>query len=136
MKATNHTRFISNKKAVVEFVFSKLAFLIFGIIITATFFYFLGVQKEIQNFDETVKSAESISNVISTVSASPFNLTLVYHTGIKGTMYVTNNSLVLSENDKELKYSVPLPINDSASIAAECISISKKANLTVISTCQ
>jgi hypothetical protein len=136
MKATSHTRFISNKKAVVEFVFSKLAFLIFGIIITATFFYFLGVQKDIQTFDEGVKSAESIVNVVSTVSASPFNVTIKYHTGLDGNLSVANNSIILVENNREIKYSVPLPINDSTSIASGCLYISKKANLVVISACQ
>lgn len=124
-----------NKKAVVEFLFSKLAFLIFGIIITGAFFYFLNVQKDIQNFDETVKSVESITNAAGTVYASPFDMSLIYQTNKNGEISSQDNKINLNIKDRLVSYPFYFQVSNSSAFDSKCINITKTSNKVVLSEC-
>jgi hypothetical protein len=124
------------KKALVTFLFSKLAFLIFGIILTASFFYFLTVQKDIQAFDKMARTSESIIDITATVSASPFPVNVTYEPDFKGNITINNSSFTLSSGGKNLTTAFCYPINQTGTININsCLQISK-TNQTVISECQ
>ena len=124
------------KKALVTFVFSKLAFLIFGIILTASFFYFLTVQKDIQAFDKVARTSESIIDITAAVSASPFPVNVTYQPDFKGTIAISNSSFVLSSGGKNITTAFLYPLNQSGTLNINsCLQISK-TNKTVIAECQ
>lgn len=137
LQILSHILFISSKKGVVEFVFSKLAFLIFGIIITGAFFYFLFVQQNIQSLNTQAINAYSIANVIGAVSASPFNLSIDYNTKINGKIAFENQTFILTVNNNSLRHPLYFPVNNSGEINFEnCLHIAKSNNITVVSKCQ
>ena len=128
--------FPTSKKGVIEFLFSKLAFLIFGIIISGAFFYFLIVQQNMQQLNELARTADSISNVISMVYASPFNTSIDYNTKISGTLSFANNSFVLSSGNRSLSHPLLfIPINGySANFSFDnCLHIEKRGNNVTVS---
>jgi len=129
----NHTLFTLSKKGIVSFVFSKLAFLIFGIIISGTFFYFLFIQQNIQQLNELARNADSIANVIDAVSASPFNTSMNYNTKISGALTFENQTFILSVNNKSLTHPLSFPINNSGSIIFDnCLHIEKNGNVVIV----
>jgi hypothetical protein len=132
----NRTRFSLSKKAVISFVFSKLAFLIFGVIITSTFFFVLSIQKDIQSLDKLARTGEAIIDITAAVSASPFNTTVDYTPKFKGNISINNDSFILSSNSKNLTLHFYHPINQTAEFDIDSCLRFTKTNSTVISTCQ
>ena len=132
----NRTRFISSKKGIVGFIFSKLAFLIFGIIISGAFFYFLFIQQNMQELNKLVTDADSIANVIGSASASPFNLSFDYNTKISGTLSFENQSFILTSGKTSLRHALLFPINNTNNLTFDdCLHIEKIKDV-VVSSCQ
>jgi len=126
-----------NKRGVVEFVFSKLAFLIFGIIIISALFYFVNVQKELHNLDKLARSAEGLSNVVGSVMASPYDINVSYRTSFEGELLLNNQSFVLHDGDRRIKTSFPLATNLTGNISLnKCIELIKTENVMEMKQCQ
>jgi hypothetical protein len=129
--------FPASKKGVIEFLFSKLAFLIFGIIISGAFFYFLFVQQNMQQLNELARTANSISNVVGMVYASPFNMSMDYNTRISGTLSFANNIFTLSSGNRSINYSllfIPTSGSYSTNFSFDnCLHIEKRGNNVTIS---
>lgn len=130
-------RFTLNKKGSIEFVFSKLAFLIFGIIILSVFFYFIDVQKNIHNLDTLAKKTETIVQTAGMIQSSPFNLGLVYYNDFKINFTISNATLTASDGTRSLTTGFYMPINYNSSFYLDnCAFFSKIGNITVIDKCQ
>lgn len=134
----NRMRYSLNKKgdALISFVFSKLAFLIFGVIITASFFFLLDIQKEIQGFDKLARTGESISDITAAVSSSPFPVEVTYEPDFTGTLTVNHTKMVVESDNRNVTVPLYYPLNQNKTLEIDsCVKISK-TNKTVISTCQ
>jgi hypothetical protein len=131
-------RFILSKRgdALVSFIFSKFAFLVFGIMIMTAFFYIITVQKNIQELDELARTADGIANVIGTVSSSPFNVTVDYETKINCSINLINNSFVLASGGRNLTHPIYFPINTTGPVNfGDCLRISNINNVTGVKAC-
>ena len=134
---TNRTQFILNKKGAIEFVFSKLAFMIFGILIISALFFFVGVQKDIQGLNKLAQTAKGISTVVSTVSSSPFNTSTEFNLDFEGELKVANQSFELYQNENKIKTSFNIPTNFYENLTVDnCLHIEKQESTTVIESCQ
>jgi hypothetical protein len=117
-------------------VFSKLAFLIFGIVITAAFFYFLDVEQDLNQLNQLALTADSVANVIGVVSASPFNTTLEYREDIDAKLLFENQTFQISRENLSLRHPLFFPINTTGEFeVSDCLLIEKQAEVTV-SACQ
>ncbi len=137
VKKQNHLKSFLSKKGIVSFVFSKLAFLIFGIIIAATFFYVISIQHNIQDIDELARTSDSIANVINMISASKFKVWTIYESDSNYNISFENQSFTIF-NGKELKRGLLFPINatdSDSNIPISCLNISN-TNGVVIKKCQ
>lgn len=131
----NHLKSSLSKKGLISFVFSKFAFLVFGIIITAAFFYFISAQKDMQSFDEVARTGEAVSNVIGMVSASPFRVSLTYEPNMNATLNFTENSFTVDNGKKTIKMPLYFPINTTGIVAMDrCLNITK-TNITEVLEC-
>ena len=136
MKTISRTLFTLNKRGVIEFVFSKLAFLIFGILIVSVFFYFIEVQKQFHNLDKSMRNAEEIINVVGIVQSSPFNISINYNTDFEGILKIKNQSVEFLDGNI-VKTSFYLPTNYFDNITVNnCLSIEKNESVVVILNCQ
>lgn len=135
-KIKNRCKFISSKKGVVEFVFSKLAFLVFGIIIASAFFHIISVQKNIENLDKLARTSDSISGIITMVSASPYPVWIIYESELDANVIFNEQNFTIYTNTN-LTRTTYVPINSYSSeknIPVSCLNISN-SNGTVIKKC-
>ncbi len=136
----NHTKYISSKKGAITFIFSKFAFIIFAVIIATTFFYVVSTQHEIQNLNRVAKTSESISNVIEMVSASKYNVSVIYEGKMDLNISFEDNQSFILFNGNKLKRGTLFPINDISSesnISISCLNITNiNSENTVIRKCQ
>ena len=139
--ATSHLkkrkmRFSLSKKGQLEFVFSKLAFLLFGIIITACFFYFVAVQKEVQDIDENARTAEAVANIMGAASASPFRFSILYKPELNATLYFSNTTFNITANSKTLTHPIYFPVYTKGAVSMDsCLNITR-TNVTEVLECQ
>ena len=132
----NRMRFSLSKQGQLEFVFSKFAFLVFGIIITASLFYLTTVQKEVQNLDENMRTAESVANIIGVASASPFRFSILYKPDINATLNFSNTSFDITSNGKTLTHPIYFPIQTNSTVHMDnCLNITR-TNVTEVFSCQ
>lgn len=128
-------RFSLDKKGQLEFVFSKFAFLVFGLIITACFFYFIAVQKDVQLTDENARTAEAIANIVGAASASPFQFSILYEPRINATLNFTNTTFDISSQNKILTHPIYFPINTTGIVDVRgCVNITR-TNITEVLEC-
>ena len=130
-------RFALSKKGVVEFVFSKFAFLVFGIIIASSFFYIVSVQKNIEHLDKMARTSDSISSIIAMTSSTPYEVWITYESKLDAKISFQNNSFTIY-TDKNLTRTTYFPINledSETGISISCLNISN-SNGTVIRACQ
>ena len=132
----NRTRFSLDKKGQIEFVFSKFAFLVFGIIITASFFYFMTVQKDMQAVDELARTAEATANIIGAASASPFNFSIQYAPDFNATLHFVNSTFDITSKNRTLTHPVYFPAKTNYTVSMlNCINIAR-TNITEVLACQ
>lgn len=125
-----------SRRGQLEFVFSKFAFLLFGIIITASFFYFTTIQKEVQDMDENMRTAESVANIIGVASASPFKFSIIYKPDLNATLDFSNTSFNITANSKTLKHPIYFPIKTNSTVQMDsCLNITR-TNVTEVLSCQ
>ena len=125
------------KKGVVTFIFSKLAFLIFVIIISSAFFYVIVIEHDIQNLDKLAKESDSIANTINMVSSSKFKVWTVYKSDLNAKINFGENNFTIY-TDKEIKRGLLFQINSTGSdnnIPISCLNISNFYG-TVIKKCR
>ncbi|MDD5182155.1 MAG: hypothetical protein PHC66_03225 [Candidatus Nanoarchaeia archaeon] len=128
-------RYSLSRKCQIEFIFSKFAFLVFGIIITGSFFYFLAIQKDIQAVDELARTAEAAANVIGMASASPFHFSMLYEPEINATLFFNNSSFDINSNNRTLTHPLYFPIKTNGTVQMNgCINITK-TNVTEVFAC-
>lgn len=136
----NLTKSISSKRGAISFVFSKFAFIIFAVIIAGTFFYVVSTQHEIQNLNRMVKTSESISNIIEMVSASKYNVSIIYEVDMDLNISFEDNQSFTVFNGNKLKRTTLFPINNinsESNISISCLNITNiNSENTVIRKCQ
>lgn len=134
----NRMKYSLSKRGIVSFLFSKLAFLIFGIIISGAFFYFLFIQQNIQQLNGLASDADSIANVIGAVSASPFNTSINYYIGINGILMFENNNFTIISGNMSISHPLYIQINGYSKNFSfnNCLHIEKYGGLIAVSAGQ
>jgi hypothetical protein len=137
-KNQNHTNSSLNRKGAISFLFSKMTLLIFVIGIVISLSYFLSMEKNINKLNKIAKESQSISNVIDSIAATPFNVWVKFN-GKEG-MYLIKNKdrFAISYKKTELPLATTFPINISksdAKIELSCVNISKD-DTVVLKQCQ
>lgn len=134
----NHSKYFLSKKGVISFVFSKLAFLVFAVIITAVFFYVVTIEHNIQSIDKLAKISDGIGNTIDSASASGFKMWTIYKSNTNATINFQNQSFTILSNGKEIKHGLLFPIDATLSesnIPISCLNITN-LNEVAIKKCQ
>lgn len=130
-------KYTLSKKGAITFILSKFSFILFAVIIAGTFFYIISFQHGIQDLNKMAKTSEGISNVIEMVSASPYDVSIIYETELNGNISFENQSFVI-ENENVLRKGLLFPIegeNSGKNISVSCLNISKINNKVVIVEC-
>jgi len=125
------------KKGAVTFIFSKLAFLVFVIIISSAFFYVVVMTHNIQNLDKLAKESDSIANTINMVSASKFKVWTTYKSSLNARIRFNETNFTIYD-DKKIERGLLFKINSTGSdnnISISCLNISNYYG-TVIKKCQ
>jgi hypothetical protein len=94
------------------------------------------VQKDIQNLDETARTAEATANILGMASASPFKFSLLYEPKINGTISFANSTFNMTLKNKTVTHPLYFPIKTNSTVEINnCLNITR-TNVTEVFKCQ